>query len=85
MSTGNTLQIGDEIVAYTGISQEPPYGFTGCTRGQWGTKRSAHDQGATAAASGRVLLLLHPGRGQHAGGRSSPSASPRPSTPAAVT
>ena len=39
MSTGNTLQIGDEIVAYTGISQEPPYGFTGCTRGQWGTKR----------------------------------------------
>ena len=48
MSTGNTLQIGDEIVAYTGISSEPPYGFTGCTRGQWGTKRSPHDQGATA-------------------------------------
>jgi hypothetical protein len=48
MSTGNTIQIGDEIVAYAGISQEPPYGFTGCTRGQWGTKRSAHDKGATA-------------------------------------
>jgi len=48
MSTGNTLQIGDEIVAYTGISQQPPYGFTGCTRGQWGTKRSAHDRGAAA-------------------------------------
>jgi hypothetical protein len=48
MSTGNTLQIGDEIVAYKGISQEPPYGFTGCIRGQWGTKRSAHDRGATA-------------------------------------
>lgn len=48
MSTGNTLQIGDEIVAYTGMSQTPPYGFTGCTRGQWGTKRSAHDQGASA-------------------------------------
>ena len=47
MSTGNTLQIGDEIVAYTGLSQEPPYGFTGCTRGHWGTKRSAHDRGAT--------------------------------------
>jgi hypothetical protein len=76
MSTGNTLQIGDEIVAYTGLSQEPPdnsrqpacgdsaliparcgstalaaarppYGFTGCTRGQWGTKRSAHARGAT--------------------------------------
>ncbi len=48
MSTGNTIQIGDEIVAYAGISQKPPYGFTGCTRGQWGTKRSAHDKGATA-------------------------------------
>lgn len=48
MSTGNTLQIGDEIVAYTGLAQEPPYGFTGCTRGQWGTKRAAHEQGATA-------------------------------------
>ena len=48
VGTGNTLQIGNEIVAYKGISQEPPYGFTGCTRGQWGTKRSAHDRGATA-------------------------------------
>jgi hypothetical protein len=48
MSTGNTLQIGDEIVAYSGISRKSPYGFTGCTRGQWGTKRSAHQQGATA-------------------------------------
>ena len=69
MSTGNTLQIGDEIVAYTGISQEPPYGFTGCTRGQWGTKRSAHDQGATAQHLVATYCYLHPGRGQHAGGR----------------
>jgi hypothetical protein len=48
MGTGNTLQIGDEIIAYKGLSQEPPYGFTDCTRGQWGTKRSAHDRGAAA-------------------------------------
>ena len=48
MGTGNTIQIGDEIIAYKGISQEPPYGFTDCTRGQWGTKRSAHERGATA-------------------------------------
>ena len=46
MSTGNTIQIGDEIIAYTGLSQERPYGFTGCTRGQWGTKRAAHEEGA---------------------------------------
>jgi len=48
LSTGNTLQIGDEIVAFKGLSQEPPYGFTDCTRGQWGTTKSAHDRGAAA-------------------------------------
>lgn len=52
MSTGNTLQIDDEIVAYAGILQQPlqlrsgqAYGFTGCTRGHWGTKAAAHEQG----------------------------------------
>ena len=49
MSTGNTIQIDDEIIAYTGISHQPPYSFTGCTRGQWGTKRAAHEKGATAS------------------------------------
>jgi hypothetical protein len=48
MGTGNTLQVGDEIIAYKGISQERPYGFTGCTRGQWNTRPSAHDRGAAA-------------------------------------
>ena len=48
MSTGNTIQIDDEIIAYAGISHDPPYGFTGCTRGQWGTRRAAHDKGAAA-------------------------------------
>lgn len=46
MSTGNTLQIGDEIIAYTGLSQQPPYGFTGCSRGHWGTQAAAHQKGA---------------------------------------
>ncbi len=49
MSTGNTIQIGDEIIAYSGISSQPPYGFTGCTRGHWRTRRAAHAQGAAAA------------------------------------
>ena len=67
MSTGNTLQIGDEIVAYTGLADTPPFGFTGCVRGQWGTRRAAHDQGAAARAPGGVLLRLFSGREQHAG------------------
>ena len=66
MSTGNTLQIGDEIVAYTGLAEEPPFGFTGCVRGQWGTRRAAHDQGARSRAPGGVLLRLFSGREQHA-------------------
>ncbi|MEI6502192.1 MAG: hypothetical protein WCP21_14345, partial [Armatimonadota bacterium] len=48
MSTGNTIQIGEEIIAYTGISTEPPYGFTGCTRGQWRTQPAPHAQGTAA-------------------------------------
>jgi hypothetical protein len=45
LSTGNTIQIGDEIIAYSGISGVPPYGFTGCTRGKWRTRPAAHAQG----------------------------------------
>ena len=48
LSTGNTIQIGEEIIAYAGISSEPPYGFTGCTRGQWRTRPAAHARGAAA-------------------------------------
>ncbi len=46
MGTGNTLQIGDEVITYTGISRTPPYGFTGCRRGAWGTGTAAHAAGA---------------------------------------
>ena len=42
---GNTLQIGDEIIAYAGVSSEPPYGFTGCERGFRGTSASSHERG----------------------------------------
>lgn len=43
---GNDIQIGDEIISYKGISDEPPYGFTDCTRGARGTKAAAHEKGA---------------------------------------
>ncbi len=44
---GTDLQIGDELIRYTSLSLEPPYGFKGCRRGQTGTQASAHQKSAT--------------------------------------
>jgi hypothetical protein len=41
-----TIQIDDELITYAGISKEPPYAFTGCTRGACGTKPAPHSKGA---------------------------------------
>lgn len=41
-----TLQIGDELITYTGITKQPPYGFTGCKRGALGTRVASHEKGA---------------------------------------
>lgn len=43
-----TIQIDDELIVYSGISREPPYAFTGCTRGAYGTKAAPHEKGAKA-------------------------------------
>ena len=43
-----TLHIGDELIAYSGIEREPPYAFTGCQRGAYGTQAAAHDAGESA-------------------------------------
>ncbi len=37
-----TLRIGNELIRFGGITDTPPYKFTGCTRGVNGTKKSAH-------------------------------------------
>lgn len=37
-----TLRIGDELVSFSGITSNPPYKFTGCRRGENGTKKSSH-------------------------------------------
>lgn len=42
---GNVLRIGNELIQYTGLAQEPPYGFTGCRRGAFGTKPEPHAPG----------------------------------------
>ena len=41
-----TLRIGDELITYRGLSKEPPYAFTQCTRGALETKAAAHAAGA---------------------------------------
>lgn len=41
-----TLQIDDELIVYSGVSKQPPYAFTGCTRGAYGTRVSSHTAGA---------------------------------------
>ena len=38
--------MGDELITYTGVRTEAPWGFTGCERGAHGTKASAHGGGA---------------------------------------
>jgi len=46
---GTTVQVGDEIIAYGGISTDPPFGLLHCERGAHGTKVSAHSVGAEVA------------------------------------
>jgi hypothetical protein len=41
-----TLQIDDELITYSEIDKQPPYAFTQCQRGAWGTKAAPHDRGA---------------------------------------
>jgi hypothetical protein len=43
-----SLQIEDEIVVFSGVAHQPPFSFTNCTRGAYGTKASSHDKGAKA-------------------------------------
>jgi len=38
----NSVLIGEEIIRFMGITRTAPYLLTGCTRGAFGTKRSAH-------------------------------------------
>ena len=41
-----TIQIDDELITYAGIDKQPPYAFTRCTRGAWGTRVAPHAKGA---------------------------------------
>jgi len=41
-----TVQIDNELITFSGAAKEPPYAFTGCTRGACDTKVASHDKGA---------------------------------------
>ena len=43
-----TLHIDDELILFSGITQQPPYRFTGCERGAYGTKAAAHKKNSSA-------------------------------------
>lgn len=45
-SRGNVLRIDDELIQYTALVQTPPFGFSGCQRGAFGTKPAPHAQGS---------------------------------------
>ncbi len=45
---GNVIRIGQELIHYSAISREEPFGFLNCTRGAFGTTVSAHPEGARA-------------------------------------
>ncbi|MBL7039556.1 MAG: hypothetical protein ISR77_13055 [Pirellulaceae bacterium] len=45
-SRGNCIRIDDELIHFSVISNEAPYGFFKCQRGAFGTKVAAHKKGA---------------------------------------
>lgn len=51
----NSIRIGDEIIRFMEVSEEPPYRLKGCLRGAFGTVASAHKAGGEV-----VRLIDHP-------------------------
>lgn len=40
-----TLRIDDELIEYTQVCDQPPFGVAGCKRGAWGTVAASHNAG----------------------------------------
>jgi hypothetical protein len=54
------LHIGDELITFGAVSQEPPWRFTKLRRGAFGTKPAAHQKGAQARHLKECFGLLVP-------------------------
>lgn len=59
-SVGNTLRIGGELIDYSGVKREPPYGFTGLRRGAFGTRKAAHAAGVKCDYLRQRYLAFYP-------------------------
>lgn len=57
---GNAIRIGEELIRYSAISYEEPYGFLNCERGAFGTTAAAHDQGARVDHLLQRYLAFYP-------------------------
>jgi len=55
-----SLRIGDEMVTFTEASQTPPWRFTGCTRGAYGTRAAPHAAGERADHLKELFGLFAP-------------------------
>lgn len=44
----NCIQIGDELIRFTAVTETAPYVLSGCARGAFGTKKASHAAGAVA-------------------------------------
>lgn len=42
VSNSRTIRIGEELIEFNNVTENPPYKFTGCKRGANGTKTSTH-------------------------------------------
>ena len=55
-----TLRIDGELINFAGVSKQPPFGFTQCVRGAYGTAPAAHDKGAKACHLTECFGLFAP-------------------------
>ena len=57
------LRIGEELIEFKGVSTTPPYKFTGCQRGAYGTKASSHKANEKGYRLKEVFSQFVPGEG----------------------
>jgi len=55
VTTLQTVRIGDELIRFSGISDEPPFKLLNCKRGAFGTTATSHNKGESIAR-----LIDHP-------------------------
>jgi hypothetical protein len=55
-----TLMVDEELITYQSVNKQAPFGFTGCTRGAYGTTPAPHSQGAVVRHLKECFGLLVP-------------------------